>query len=267
MDSRTHEITIELTCPACKGDGTFPTWDCIDGNADSALRQRVLTDQTLFFYECPHCHSQVHIESPCLYIDKKNKWMVWHIPDPKATVTAADVCAFLGADSFADYTCRAALTWGEWREKIIEMESGVDDRLYEIIKYGAYRLIKEEDKKLLPLDAYHVDYADEKRTVTELALVFLRKDKKGSGYTYPITPKIIEVTTDIFMPVLQRLPDMNGKGKFNRFGYAWAANLMEYILKAAAGGEQNSNAYNQLIGFWVQQLGKEIFHAAIEPEK
>ena len=61
----------------------------------------------------------------------------------------------------AAYTCRAALTWGEWREKIIECESTYDDRLYEIIKYGAYQLLSKDDKERLPLEAYHIDYADD----------------------------------------------------------------------------------------------------------
>lgn len=266
MALRTHAVEEQLKCPACGSAGVFHTWDCIDGTDDADMRQRVLTDEGLFFYECQHCHSKIHIESPCLYIDKARQWMVWHIPDPKVPVTAAEVCNFLGKESFADYTCRAALTWGEWREKIIEMESGRDDRLYEIIKYGAYRLIKDEDKALLPLEAYHVDYADADRAADKLALVFLRKDQKGMGYSYPITAKLLEVTEDIFTPLLNRLPNMNGKGRFDRFGYAWAEQLMAYILKASSGQKDGTAEYSQLLGFWVQQIGKEIFHAPIKPQ-
>ena len=139
---RTHRAELQLTCPACGGIGAFSTWDCIDGGENAELRRRVLHDEGLFFYQCPHCHSQIHVESPCLYVDKYKKFMVWHIPDPKTPVTSEEVRSFLGGDSFADYRCRAALTRGEWREKIIEIESGYDDRLYEIIKDGAYQLVK-----------------------------------------------------------------------------------------------------------------------------
>lgn len=123
MMTGTHEKVLALTCPACQGQGTFQTWDCIDGTNSPELRKRILTDETLFFYECPHCHEAIHVESPCLYINRQEKWMVWHIPDPKVPVTSQEVCSFLGEPSFDDYLCRAALTWGEWREKIIEMES------------------------------------------------------------------------------------------------------------------------------------------------
>lgn len=263
MMTGTHEKVLALTCPACQGQGTFQTWDCIEGTNSPELRKRILTDETLFFYECPHCHEAIHVESPCLYINRQEKWMVWHIPDPKVPVTSQEVCSFLGEPSFDDYLCRAALTWGEWREKIIEMESSYDDRLYEIIKYGAYQLVKEADREKLPLEAYHLDYNDEMRQKETLSLVFMERDRRGMGYTYEITPKVREVTEDIFLPLLKRLPNMNDKGKFERFGYSWAQHMMTYVMQAAS-SEEGKHTYGQLLGFWVQTLGKELFHADIK---
>ncbi|KMO87276.1 hypothetical protein AB840_03420 [Megasphaera cerevisiae DSM 20462] len=258
-----HAAVFTLTCPACKGTGTFHTWDCIDGTRDPALRLRILTDETLFFYECPHCKAQIHMESPCLYIDRNQKYMVWHIPDLTVPVTSQEVCDFLGQPSFDDYTCRVALTWGEWREKIIEMESAYDDRIYEIIKFGAYQLIKEEDRQRLLLEAYHLDYADESRRSDQLALVFMQEHQKGMGYTYEITSKVLEVTRDIFMPLLERLSAVSEKAAFERRGYAWAQHFMTYAMKAASAGN-GREAYGQLIGFWIQTLGQELFHADIK---
>lgn len=258
---RTHRAELQLTCPACGGIGAFSTWDCIDGGENAELRRRVLHDEGLFFYQCPHCHSQIHVESPCLYVDKYKKFMVWHIPDPKTPVTSEEVRSFLGGDSFADYCCRAALTWGEWREKIIEIESGYDDRLYEIIKYGAYQLVKEADREKLPLESYHIDLT-EGGGRADVSLVFLEKDRKGMGYVYDITPKAKEVTSDIFLPLLERIPAMNEMGRFDRFSYSWAQQFMAQVLKAASSGQE---AYSQLLGFWVQTLGKELFHAEIQP--
>lgn len=256
--SRTHDHRLSLTCPACQGKGLFHTWDCIDGTNDKAMRQRVLTDEGLFFYECPHCHEQIHVESPCLYINSRNKWMVWHIPDPKVPVTSQEVCDFLGKPSFSDYTCRAALTWGEWREKIIEMESAYDDRLYELIKYGAYQLLSDADKKRLPLEAYHIDYRDEGRQADALSLVFMDSRQRGMGYTYAITDKVKSVTQDLFLPMLDRLPTMNEKGRFDRFGYTWAQQMMNYVMKAAAAGK-GKDLYHQLLGFWAETLKNELF--------
>ncbi len=49
MMTGTHEKVLALTCPACQGQGTFQTWDCIDGTNSPELRKRILTDETLFF--------------------------------------------------------------------------------------------------------------------------------------------------------------------------------------------------------------------------
>ena len=173
--------------------------------------------KTYFFYTCPHCHSKIHIESKCLYIDREKKLLIWHIPDPKEKVTLGEVQAALGTTSFSEYTCRAALTWGEWREKIIECEGAYDDRLYEIIKYGAYQLLSKDDKERLPLEAYHIDYADDSHDPEQLALVFMRRDEKGMAYVYPITNRLKDVTKDIFMPIIEQL-SREDQAPFERFG-------------------------------------------------
>ena len=96
----------------------------------------------------------------------------------------------------------------------------------------------------------------------DVSLVFLERDRKGMGYVYDITPKAKEVTADIFLPLLERIPAMNETGRFDRFSYSWAQQFMAQVLKAASSGQE---AYSQLLGFWVQTLGKELFHAEIQP--
>ncbi len=259
--SGTHRITLSVTCPACQEKSLFPTWDCIDSDMSPDLRRRVLTDETLFFHTCPHCQAAVHVESPCLYIDRNRHYMVWHNPAPSGPVTSEDVCSFLGLPSFSSYDCRAVLTWGEWREKILEMDSTYDDRLYEIIKCGAYRLIKEADREKLPLTAYHIDYAGDLQQQDELALVFMKQDSSGTGYVYPISSRLKEVTADLFSPILERLPHMSGKGRFDRFGYTWAEHFLQYVLQASAG--KNGHGYDQLLGFWIQTVGREVFQQTV----
>ena len=261
----THDLDVTIQCPACHEYGVFHTWDVID-TADAKLSERVHFDENLFFYTCPHCHAKIHMESKCLYIDRDKKLLVWHIPDPKERVTSKEVQDALASPSFTTYTCRAALTWGEWREKIIELESSYDDRLYEIIKYGAYQLLSQEDKDRLPLEAYHIDYADDSHDPDKLALVFMQKDAKGMAYVYPITEHLKEVTKDIFLPIIEQIADANRKAQFDRFGYSWARQFTTYIIKAAE-EDKNRETYGNLIGFWVKTIGDEIFRADVKPEE
>lgn len=262
----THAADATIKCPACHRYGVFHTWDVIDA-ADSEMKERVHFDENLFFYTCPHCHEKIHMESRCLYIDRAKHLLVWHIPDPKEKVSKSEVQDALGAPSFTTYTCRSCLTWGEWREKIIELESAYDDRLYEVIKYGAYQLLSADDKQRLPLAAYHLDYADDQvRNPDELALVFMQEDVKGMAYVYPITEKLKELTKDIFLPLIEQIPAFNRKGQFDRFGYDWAAQFVTYLLKAAD-EDKNRETYGNLLGFWVKTIGEEIFQAEVKPNK
>ena len=250
----THSFDYHVECPHCGTKGTFATWDCIDGNASPALRDRLLHDEKLFFYTCPQCHESVQLECPCLYVDRKGQWMVWHIPDSSIEYTTEDIERFLGTPSFDEYHCRTAVTWGEWREKLVEMESPYDDRCLELVKVGAYKLLSEGDRKILPASACHIGYADEGMPdASRIALIFLRSDAKGQGYTYEITAKLMELTQDIFLPVLDHLPDMDGKGHFQRFGYGW-----DYIADGIA-RQKGSEAYLKLLSFWVQELRTELF--------
>ena len=178
------------------------------------------------------------------------------------TVTSGEVEDFLGQQDFSGYDCRVALTWGEWREKIIEMESSFDDRLYELVKYGAYQLLKQEQKEKLPLEMYHLDYADDQYQPDQLALVFMEEDQKGSGYVYPVNTKMLEVTHDVFLPVLQKLAPQAGKGVFERYGYAWAEHFMKYIIGAAK--KPGMETYSQLVGFWIRTIGREIFQTELK---
>lgn len=263
--NRTHPVDIAITCPACRTAGTFSTWNCIDGAGDAALRRRVLTDDSLFFYTCHQCRESIHIEAPCLYMDRHAKWMAWHVPDLTEPITSAEVTGFLGQPSFANFTCRVSRTWGEWREKIIEFESGYDDRLYEIIKFGAYSLLKKEDQEQLPLEAYHIDYTNSIDTLKDLSLVFLSRNERGKGYAYEITPKIKEITQDIFLPILERLPNGKEKGRFERYDYTWARAFVNYVMKAAS-SPKGHDSYGKLMTFWIQALGQEIFHKTIVPQ-
>lgn len=262
----TRETKIAVTCPACHHAGTFAAWDCIDGGETPELRHRILHDDTLFFYECPKCHRQVRIEAPCLYIDRDRKFMVWHLPEQKAPVFADEACQNAGIADAEGYVCRLALTWGEWREKILELESGYDDRLYEIIKYGAYQLIRKEDREKLPVQAYHIDYDSDSSAADALALVFMDQTKKGMGYTYPITARVRDVTSELFQPLLDRLPADEGPKRLYRYNYDWAKQFVEYVMHWAS-SQDSGTAYRKLLGFWIQTLGKELFQQPVTPRQ
>ena len=257
-----HEVVRPIECPNCHGTGSFQTWDCIDATAQPELRERVIHDPMLFFYYCTKCFSQIRIDTPCLYIDRDRAMMIWLIPDPTMEMTAGELQNFFGPDSYQTYQCRAVRTWGEWREKILEMESGYDDRLYEFIKYGAYRMLKEEDKKAFYWPGYHIDFADEtKEKSDELALVFMRDDEEHTTYVYPISAKLMELTRDIFKPILDAVPETSVTGEFRQYNMTWGGQVIDNLVDAAANSDDED--LKKMVGLWFGMIGKEIFNADV----
>lgn len=266
--SGTHAVEIQLSCPKCQGEGTFKTWDCIDASADPALRERLLHDPMLFFYFCPKCFSRIRIDAPCLYIDRQRQFMVWLVPDTNMEMSMEELQAFFGTGDYSNYRCRTVRSWGEWREKIIEMESRFDDRLFEFVKYGSFYLLKEEEKKQFYLPAYHVEYADDDEKTDELALIFMKDDEEKSTYSYPISQKMMEVSQDIFQPLMDRIPELSGRGTFQRYDYDWAKLVINHLLETAMNaGEDDKGSLKNVITLWFQGLGQEIFQAELTPRK
>ena len=146
---------------------------------------------------------------------------------------------------------------GELREKIIELESSVDDRICEVIKSGAYSLIKAEDRKVLPLESYHIDYCTQEGDSRAIGLVFMRSDMGGQAYVYPLTDRVIQVTDDIFRPLLDGLDLYNRRGEFFRFTYETAHN---FVMQTTEAAQEQNKKYEELISLWVKTLAKELYH-------
>ena len=254
-----HEVTRQIVCPNCQGEDTFTTWDCIDTSTEPYLRDRVLHDEMMFFYFCPKCYARIRIDTPCLYIDRGRKLLVWLVPDTTMEMTEAELAGFFGAGSYSDYRCRVVRSWGEWREKIMEMESKYDDRLFEFVKYGAYRLLNEEDKKSFYWAGYHVEYAEDDENPDELALIFMRDNEEHTTYSYPISAAMMELTQDIFKPLLDRLPETSKTGEFRQYGYDWGGQVIEQMVSSATEGDDED--LKKLVNLWFRTIGKEIFQA------
>lgn len=258
----THKVERQIACPQCQEKGVFETWDCIDVSDTPELRERIIHDPMLFFYYCTKCYSRIRIDTPCLYIDRVRKMLIWLVPDPSMEMTMGELEGFFGPGSYSDYRCRAVRTWGEWREKILEMESKYDDRLFEFVKYGAYRMLRPEDKKAFYWPGYHLEYADEtEEKPDELALVFMKDDEEKSTYVYPISAQIMELTQDIFKPMLDRLPETSKTGEFRQYSYAWGGQVVDNLLEMTT--KSDDEDLKKMVSLWFGMIAKEIFQADI----
>ena len=249
---------IEVTCPICREKGMFSGVSFCNGSRDRAMRKRILYDENLFFYTCPQCAETIRVDMTGLYCDDDHRFMVClHPSEQLQTQYEALVAA---KEIRKNYRCRSARTWGEWREKIVEMETSRDDRWYEVLKAGAHRLLKPELRRQYPLAMCHIDYGAEGERTEQRNLVFLDATKAGEGVSYVISERILQQTKDIFSPILQQIQTVK---PFSFIDAEWADALLTEVLRAAA---KQPHGYAELLGYWIQCVGAEIFHYHVRGE-
>lgn len=132
--------TENIVCPACNKRDTIKIYEAID-SADVAARKRVL-DGSLFAWRCPKCNYRTNTAFNLLYKDEHRHFMVYLAAD-------GDVVGMRNAmdniekdfnrlspseDIRYSMTRRIVLTSNELREKVMIFESGLDDRIIEVMK-------------------------------------------------------------------------------------------------------------------------------------
>ena len=149
---------------------------------------------------------------------------------------------------------------GSGEKKIVEMETSRDDRWYEVLKAGAHRLLKPELRRQYPLAMCHIDYGAEGERTEQRNLIFLDATKAGEGVSYVISERILQQTKDIFSPILQQIQTVK---PFSFIDAEWADALLTEVLRAAA---KQPHGYAELLGYWIQCVGAEIFHYHVRGE-
>ena len=244
---------VVITCPTCQHKSGVIGFSHIHREGALQIYDKVLNDESFFFHTCPFCHGELYLDIPCLYIDDTRKSMIWltsAVPNIDEQTKQ-----FLGERKWTDYTCRIVKNAGELREKIIEMESPYDDRTYELLKMGAYRLLTPRRQEQYPLSACHIS-----RDTDQRLLVFLDKQAKHTGCVYKISKRIEEMTQDLFEPIWITVQTKQEKGHFLRFDTAWANQMLEGAIQMA---ERSKGIYAQLLGYWIHCIGQEIFQCDI----
>ena len=123
-----------MICPSCHQPATYRQWDSINADLDPELRKEILSGK-IYNWNCPHCGRLYKVLSPTLYHDMKRKFMIYF--DPRRPKEGDGFT--LPPDKkyikfFKDYTYRSAFDFNDFREKIIQLESGLDDRIIELMK-------------------------------------------------------------------------------------------------------------------------------------
>lgn len=125
---------MTIVCPHCQEEIIYPALDHI--NIDQTPEFRVkIQDLSCFRTECPNCGEKILVEQSCLYHDMQNRFMVWlwleNQPVPQIAFDAT-------------YTLRLTDSMNTFREKINLLESGLDDRVIELMKLLLYMQLNHD---------------------------------------------------------------------------------------------------------------------------
>lgn len=134
-----------IKCPKCGVEGKFTAWDSVNVDLMPKMKEKVVSGE-LFRWTCPECGETFTVPYPVLYHDMTNKIMVYHLLQ-RRNLSDSGVVNLLGRRGLmADYTLRNCYSIDDFREKIAQLEAGLDDRIIEFLKY--YILHYDESKQV-----------------------------------------------------------------------------------------------------------------------
>ena len=135
-----------FTCPQCGWEFNIPVWGSINIATDPQIRDAILSGEH-FTFTCRECGCVSPIEYSCLYVDRDRKQIICLIPDGTENSDEAETEARAAAGELLredeQFFMRIVTSSGDLREKILILDSGLDDRLVEICKGVALSQVAE----------------------------------------------------------------------------------------------------------------------------
>lgn len=124
-----------ITCPACGHRGEFTRMDSINVDLNPNLREYVVTGK-IFRWICPHCGNTFMVPYQTLYHDMTRDFMVWYIPVRPEEGGGLSFQGVNGLNNGIDgYRYRCTYDILDFQEKIIQLESGLNDCAIEVMKH------------------------------------------------------------------------------------------------------------------------------------
>ena len=124
----------QIPCPACGSTGEFTRWESINVDLNPAMREKA-KNGSIFTWTCPHCGKTFTVPYATLYHDMKRQFMIYYMPTrPKdgKGLTVSRPGKHYGLDGYIN---RCTYEIEDFMEKIVELESGLDDYVIEFLKY------------------------------------------------------------------------------------------------------------------------------------
>ena len=118
----------EINCPNCGTPISFTLWDSINTMIPNAISD--IISGKLFDIECDKCGYKTRVDYPILFNDMVHHVMIYYIHSDQMedTIRTASIMRMIGSE------VRIVTSQNELREKAMIFNSGLDDRVIEIVK-------------------------------------------------------------------------------------------------------------------------------------
>ena len=133
--------TQQIACLKCKKKSDFEFYGSINTMLDPTLKQRV-KNFDIFKFICPHCGSEQFVNYSFLYHQMEDKYMVFVSVEGDAWNQMMSILSARQKD-LPDYTMRIVRSYNDFREKLMILDAGLDDRVVEIIKSSVWHNVEE----------------------------------------------------------------------------------------------------------------------------
>ena len=134
---------VNFKCPKCTTNVEAEQWTAVNGEKNPQQKLKIL-EGTLFKAKCKKCGHESSIGYPMLYNDTKQNYMIWLVYDEQEVKHVTDyfkkskleVSDSDDSDETVDSQCRQRIVMSPeaLREKIMIFDSGLDDKMIEILK-------------------------------------------------------------------------------------------------------------------------------------
>jgi hypothetical protein len=194
-----RRTTIPINCPACGRAHKFGAWQSLNVTLDPTQKPRLL-DGSLTRFTCEGCGHNADVVYPLLYHDMEKQLMFWLLPEggPEGDGGKSDpdeLPPAMRKTLGAGYTFRRVGSHNELREKIYVFDSGLDDRVIEVVKLILWEQMPEEQK---PADAVLLFGGIVREEDGERLAFTILTPAGGKGLTVPRDP-LYQGSADAFV--------------------------------------------------------------------
>ena len=215
--------TKVIACPKCGHESEIKIFKTVNATTDPQFREQLLSGELLRFC-CSECGREAELRYPLLYNDMKNRFMVYYIPDVDRD-KLTDEALEKEYGSLEPITRRLVGSFNELKEKIHIFESGLDDRVVEVVKAALKDVVEKRTGEEVSGGYFSKYSASEDR----IGFTFFVGDE-GEQFVQTTRLEIYEKSSAV-----AKMADADANARtFSRIDREWARNAL-YRYKKSKG--------------------------------